>query len=282
MKILKLFTFLMIDFILAIEQWDDYTRVNAPYCGIKSENDKKIVGGEEANRGEWPWQIAIYFRNRFICGGSLINSMWILTAAHCVYKQNSNSYAIVTGLHDLDNRDIYTQTRQISQIIVHPSYSQIGFKNDIALMRLSQKVILNNQTLPVCLPLPYKYYSNVKSTATGWGSIRSGGPVSKILNEVELPLLNDIDCLKLYPTVTPSIALCAGNTGLNKDTCQGDSGGPLVVEETNMIGKSLMKKEKHFFLAGITSWGDGCGNGGVYTRTSNYYDWIKQNIRQTF
>ncbi len=63
--------------------------------------------------------------------------------------------------------------------------------------------------------------------------------------------------------------MCAGETGGNKDTCQGDSGGPLVV----FIGNKWM-------LGGLTSFGRGCNDGGVYTRTSFYYNWILQNLQQ--
>jgi secreted trypsin-like serine protease len=86
--------------------------------------------------------------------------------------------------------------------------------------------------------------------------------------EVEMPFLTDARCKQKYPTVNTVVAVCAGEDGQNKDTCQGDSGGPLVV-----------KSQGKWQLAGITSWGYGCGDGGVYTRTSNYYNWIDAQIK---
>ncbi|RNA13676.1 Serine ase stubble, partial [Brachionus plicatilis] len=41
----------------------------------------------------------------------------------------------------------------------------------------------------------------------------------------------------------------------------------------------VVKSQDRWQLAGLTSWGYGCGDGGVYTRTSHYYDWIKEVIR---
>ena len=88
----------------------------------------------------------------------------------------------------------------------------------------------------------------------------------KILNVKKR--LTDAECIQKY-NVNPSIDICAGVTGGNKDTCQGDSGGPLVVP----IGNKWL-------LGGLTSFGVGCNDGGVYTRTSFYYNWILQNLQQ--
>jgi secreted trypsin-like serine protease len=80
--------------------------------------------------------------------------------------------------------------------------------------------------------------------------------------------LTDAQCIQKY-SINSSIDICAGETGGNKDTCQGDSGGPLVVP----IGNKWM-------LGGLTSFGRGCNDGGVYTRTSFYFNWILQNLQQ--
>ena len=81
-------------------------------------------------------------------------------------------------------------------------------------------------------------------------------------------VLSSQRCNVKYPTSDPTIQLCAGDNE-GKDTCAGDSGGPLVVKNPNN-GK--------WYSHGVTSFGTGCGNGGVYARTSAYYDWIQQTI----
>jgi secreted trypsin-like serine protease len=86
--------------------------------------------------------------------------------------------------------------------------------------------------------------------------------------QVTMPWLSDSQCIQKY-SINPAICICAGETGGNKDTCQGDSGGPLVV----LVGNKWM-------LGGLTSFGRGCNDGGVYARTSNYYNWILQNLQQ--
>lgn len=104
--------------------------------------------------------------------------------------------------------------------------------------------------------------------ATGWGTLVSGGFSSNRLMEVEMPILSEFDCNRKYLNthniyVNTLNSICAGEQGGGKDTCQGDSGGPLVVK----VGEKWQ-------LAGITSWGFGCGDGGVYTKTSHFIDWI--------
>jgi secreted trypsin-like serine protease len=110
------------------------------------------------------------------------------------------------------------------------------------------------------------------SFATGWGAIYEGGPVSNDLLEVPLPLLSDNACKSYYQPygypINPLVQVCAGIAGNNKDTCQGDSGGPLVNRAS----------DGRWYLTGITSFGIGCGNTGVYTRTSAYQNWIVQTL----
>lgn len=99
------------------------------------------------------------------------------------------------------------------------------------------------------------------------------GPVSEKLMEVEMPVLSEFDCRTKYANelninINTTNSICAGVKGQGKDTCQGDSGGPLVVK----IGDKWQ-------LAGITSWGLGCSDGGVYTKTSFFINWILEKIQ---
>jgi len=44
----------------------------------------KIVGGDFAFEGQFPYQVSLFLDSSFFCGGSLISSTTVLTAAHCV------------------------------------------------------------------------------------------------------------------------------------------------------------------------------------------------------
>ena len=102
------------------------------------------------------------------------------------------------------------------------------------------------------------------SYASGWGTLFAGGSVPNELYAVEMPIVSkENSAYASVSTYNNDLMIIAGKPGEGKDTCQGDSGGPLVAK----------KNDK---LIGLTSWGYGCGNGGVYTRVSKYNDWIKQ------
>jgi len=254
---------------------DDSTTFNDPDCGRRSCEIKgttcsnKVVGGQKADPEDWGWQVAMNYNGRFTCGGSVLNKHWIVTAAHCVYgRLNPNFYTFNFGLHDRTIPESWATTRSVSKVIMHPSYSPNTLQNDIALMKLSTPIDYNDQILPVCIPDNTFDFADTDSWATGWGTLFSGGSVSRYLMEVKMPFLTDARCKQKYTTVNTVVAVCAGEDGQNKDTCQGDSGGPLVV-----------KSRGRWQLAGITSWGYGCGDGGVYTRTSNYFNWIDTTIK---
>jgi len=256
---------------------NDEKQINPAECGLRINqidptHVNKVVGGIRADPEDWGWQVAMNSSGRFICGGSLINSRWVLTAAHCVSSLVASGYTYDIGLHDRASPEPWYEFRTVSLVVRHPEYSSSGFRNDIALMKLTEPLKYTRHILPACIPDGSVDYGNTKSWATGWGTLRSGGAVSRYLMEVDMPFLTNERCYQKYPTHDHGIACCAGETGEGKDTCQGDSGGPLVSQHGH-------QQNKHF-CTGITSWGYGCGDGGVYTRVSTYMGWILSVISQ--
>lgn len=140
---MKKYLFYLIIFINTIkaQNQNDTKNVNSVMCGQRVRNGEKlpykIVGGNIAAPGDWGWQVAMLFSGRFTCGGSLINSQWILTAAHCVYGRNFPSlFSFAIGLHDRFFPEKWSEKRKVSKIIVHPLYDQYMLQNDIALIQL--------------------------------------------------------------------------------------------------------------------------------------------------
>lgn len=249
----------------------------SPLCGLGTANPGKIVGGTEAARGNWGWQIALKYNGQFTCGGSLINDQWVITAAHCVYgRANPAYYTVDAGIHSRFAPDSWSKTNlRVSKVIINSGYNDRLLIGDIALLKLSAPVALDsvyNRIVPICLPTTTSQFQGFNAYATGWGSLASGGSLSAVKMQVSLPLQNDASCKSYYVpygiNIDTNSQVCAGIHGQGKDTCQGDSGGPLHIKAS----------DGRWYLVGITSFGIGCGNVGVYTRVNAYSNWILSTL----
>ncbi|XP_003762868.1 serine protease 27-like [Sarcophilus harrisii] len=247
-------------------------------CG-RPQPKSRIVSGQDAHPGQWPWQVSLLENRVAVCGGSLISTTWVLTAAHCIESLLPPSdYSLVLGsMSSYPNNDDGVQIRTVVQIIKHPSYEKYG-PGDIALVQMDSPVNFNNLILPICLPgTAEQLIDGNLCWVTGWGNIGENQnlPPPFILQELEVPLINHQVCDMYYhkeSTISPlepiilSDMICAGFPNGQKDSCQGDSGGPLVC---NISGV--------WFQAGIVSWGEGCARPyrpGVYTNVNVYKNWI--------
>ena len=119
-------------------------------------SQSRVIGGKDAAKGAWPWQIAMYKYGYFACGGSLIAPNWVLTASHCISSRGtvddpSNVKVVVGDLHRQLN-DTTERTHDVELILAHPSYSESTLNNDIALMKLATPAIMNDHVNTVCIP----------------------------------------------------------------------------------------------------------------------------------
>ncbi|AWP19482.1 putative transmembrane protease serine 9-like [Scophthalmus maximus] len=249
------------------------SRSQLDVCGRPALNTR-IVGGQPAPEGSWPWQVSLHRFGFHFCGGSLINSQWVLTAAHCVKSANTNNLVVYLGRKSQEGSNPNEVSRTATQIINHPDYNVVTNDNDLSLVKLSSPVTFTSYILPVCLPAASStFYSGTDTWVTGWGNIGSGVvlPSPQNLMEVEVPVVANRQCRCDYgvDTITDNM-ICAGLRTGGKDSCQGDSGSPLV-----------SKQDSQWILAGVVSFGEGCALAkfpGVYTRVSRYQTWINSHI----
>ncbi|XP_069484631.1 ovochymase-1 [Ambystoma mexicanum] len=246
----------------------------APYsCMWQSA---RIVGGEEARQNCWPWQVRIRVKNSQRCGGTIINSQWILTASHCIKNDSLSLYSVVAGDHDRCITDTTEQVRQVVRVVTHELFDAITFDYDIALIQLNESLVFNDYVRPVCLPISNKVV--VPSTVcivTGWGSTEEGARSTCRLQQVQLPVMDRTICSKMYfdqysIRLTNSM-FCAGGLG-GKDACQGDSGGPMLCQNANGA----------YTIEGIVSWGIGCARPktpGVFTVVPYFLEWIANSVQ---
>ncbi|CAF3353328.1 unnamed protein product [Rotaria socialis] len=247
---------------------------NKNHCGqrplVSNDDIGKVVGGFQSAVGDWPWSCSMRNPTSHICGGSLINSQWIATAAHCVNKASQpGAYRWKCGLNHRNTHDTYTREFVSVRFVVHENYNSRIIQNDIAVFQISNTdITFDNYVMPVCYPAANTDYAGQTSIGMGWGTLSSGGSLATYHMEVAMPILTNAACTSKFggaSQLNSATQICAGEIGNNKDTCQGDSGGPLVMQHA----------DKLWYLGGLTSWGYGCGDGGVYTRLSAFRTWVE-------
>jgi len=229
------------------------------------------VGGVEATAHSWPWQISLQIRGQHICGGSLVSSQHIVTAAHCFgMGTNPSSYKVLLGLHDRSSTGSSHKAINVLKILKHPEYNSPNeHSNDIAILKLSTPVQFDNAISTICLP-DSDVPAGKKCVVTGWGETQGTGNNQKLL-QVAIPIIDKSTCNDRthYRGLVDETMICAGEAG--RDSCQGDSGGPLVCQRSDGTWE----------LQGVVSWGVKCAEvnrPGVYTRVTKLKSWIQQNL----
>ncbi|XP_044870439.1 prostasin-like [Mauremys mutica] len=240
----------------------------------------RVVGGNDADYGSWPWQVSIREGSNHICGGSLIAESWVVSAAHC-FNGNKSAYHVNLGEYQLMNPSESLVSIPVKEIYRHPSYTEMRSSGDIALVELETPVSFNSVIRPICLPVSsVEFPTGMECWVTGWGHTQYGGSLTapQTLKEVQVPLIDRDACNTLfnngsYPDDPPGIdpikqdMICAGYPEGKKDACQGDSGGPLACNLNSA-----------WLLAGVVSWGVECAcpnRPGVYILLPPYADWIQ-------
>ena len=236
----------------------------------------RIVGGNSTSIEEVPWQVALVDDyNQQFCGGSIIDSVWILTAAHCIENMRAADMSVAYGIDVLSSDSV--NYAGVELIIAHPSYSSETMQNDIALLKLSEPVSFSPKAQVIPIVGAYQVEAGItdegKTTRiSGWGLLQQGAwDAVDTLQMVETPIVSNerANIASRYDGQVTDDMLAAGDTlAGGEDACQGDSGGPLAVyDEIDSIWR----------LAGVVSWGEGCAQAdypGIYARVSYFESWI--------
>ncbi|XP_017077322.1 serine protease grass [Drosophila eugracilis] len=249
-----------------------------PTCGVSYEPflGPRIMNGKDAVLRSAPFMAYLYNATDLFCGGSIINSRYILTAAHCIFPR----LKVRLGEHDTNsNPDCQgpnicsprSEEYEIQMASRHAYYDESSIKNDIAVIKLTRNIRFNIHIQPICLILNPANSPRVNEyIAFGWGSTAFARTSNVLQTTVLKPYSRDY-CNGFFGSLLTRNQICAGFD--NRDTCKGDSGGPLVAK-VNLDGVN------RYLQLGIVSYGPNkCMSPGVYTFVPNYIDWIKSSIR---
>ncbi|TRY72997.1 hypothetical protein TCAL_01877, partial [Tigriopus californicus] len=256
---------------------------NDPRCGLSAGRrnvaQRRIVGGDEAGFGSFPWQAYIRIGTSR-CGGSLVNEWYVVTAGHCVARARASQVRVTLGEYVLKSsvEPLPGRTYGASTIKVHPyfKFTPQADRYDVAVVRLNRRVDLAPHISPICLPPKELDMHDMHGWAAGWGALQPGSRLRpKTLQVVDVPMIDNRECENWHKDKGINVVIydemvCAGYYRGGKDSCQGDSGGPLMSE-----------MEGRWTLIGIVSAGYSCakrGQPGIYHRVSRTADWISYSI----
>jgi secreted trypsin-like serine protease len=243
----------------------------------------RVTGGDPVKLADNPWQVALVWAGSDnnmtaqFCGGSIIASHWVVTAAHCIDKKwPAEEYAVLSGTASLISGGVRSRVKSYT---VHERYSTVGNPKqhdfDIAVLKIDPK---GRAMIGTPIAGLSRAAENIAGSTpvriTGWGSTERDSPRAIVLQgaETHYVIMDICNQKRSYDGRINGNMLCAGEEDGSKDTCQGDSGGPATIQ----IGSLRL-------LAGITSWGWGCARPdayGVYTRVSSFRTWIATATNQ--
>ncbi|KAK9686164.1 Trypsin [Popillia japonica] len=222
--------------------------------------DWRIVGGSNAPGGGYPFIVSVRSATgSHFCGGSIINSLNILTAAHCVVGRTTISTEILAGTNTLNSGGV---TRGSSRLIVHSGYNENTLVNDVGVIRLMMALTMTNLIAQV--PLNTQPTGAVPSILIGWGRTCTTCGIPNNLQHLNTQTLTHTACYNIWGNAVHESQICT-LTYSGQGSCTGDSGGPLIQTSNNA-------------QLGIVSFGhaSGCAVGwpDVYVRVSYYINWI--------
>ncbi|XP_055842717.1 serine protease SP24D-like [Episyrphus balteatus] len=231
---------------------------------VKAQPGSRIFGGKDAEVGQFPHQVALYIAGDFTCGGSIISSRYILTAAHCV----NNGHLI----EPIAARDVTIRVGSIQllaggkivavkNIIIRETFG--NWLDDIALLELQEELVFTENIQKIDL-FTGEVPKNAPIVISGWGLLNYNGQSPQRLQYGTLRKLDPSECDAEIGYGIDSI-ICLGHD-VNNGACTGDAGGPATYDG-KLVGVNS------FIVYGCGSW-----KPDAFGKVSYHRDWIIANM----
>ncbi|KXJ71055.1 hypothetical protein RP20_CCG021573 [Aedes albopictus] len=210
-------------------------------CGTRKHGFVPLLyRGWKVEEGQWPWHVAIFYKQpqdslKYQCGGSLLSSKHILTAAHCTINRKTKFalpvgiFEVHLGQHNLSKVTENVQVRDVVKLHVHPEYSTL--RNDVALLVMRLAITYTDYVIPICIDRKVdrdlRNLEGHRGWLTGWGVTETGN-VSDVLWTASLEVVSYLDCTRndpvLFGNMVNETVFCAGDLN-GTSPGPGDSGG---------------------------------------------------------
>ncbi|XP_006878936.1 PREDICTED: haptoglobin-like [Elephantulus edwardii] len=244
---------------------------------------QRIIGGSVDAKGSFPWQAKMISRHNLTTGATLISEKWLLTTAKNLFLNHTADATAETIAPTLKLYVGRNQPVEIEKVVLHPNYPKV----DIGLIKLKQKVPVDERVMPICLPS--KDYAEVGRVGyvSGWGR-NANFEFGELLKYVMLPVAAQKECVEHYEGSTEAEnkqpkspvgvqpilgehTFCAGMSKYQEDTCYGDAGSAFAVHDQD---------DDTWYAAGILSFDKSCtvAEYGVYVKVPSILDWIQTTI----
>ncbi len=241
-----------------------------------------IIGGTPAGRNEFPeYTLVILTDGRQnivgLCGGTVIGSNKVLTAAHCS-QNRASTYFVIPDFYSFNEDLTANNLIALSSVVDHPQYRNNGsFDYDVAIMTMRQSVSI--RPAAVFAGDDQLVGNNGLVIGTGLTATTPNVVTTDILLKVSTPVISNQECSRLYRRdlgINPitSRMVCAGFLNSGEGSCNGDSGGPLYASD----GRGRI-------IIGLVSFGPAVCEAqratSAYARTSSFTAFIKAQAPNT-
>ena len=203
---------------------------------LANNNFERITRGKDAIPNSWPFMVSLRYYDgsnilEHFCGGTLISTWFVLTAAQCVFGLELADMVVIVGVNYLNESITQENIFYPQSYVYHPSFNRTSLEsgNDIALIKLSQTVKLSSTVSIICMPATINDFDNLIDkfgVALGWGSRGAQNDLAISLQQAKLDVVNSSLCSDYE--YSSNSTYCAFDVFFLNSICYGDEGGPLL------------------------------------------------------